>query len=379
MAQRVYSFHASDATRESILLRAAICGPTGSGKTKTGLAIGTRMVERLGTGPLYLIDSENKSALRYAYSPRSRRGYRFKHVPMPEDDYGPQAYMAALDFCESQGAGVILIDSLSHAWNGINGVLEQVDQVTERSRSKNAFSEGWKAMTPIHNRLIQRILGSSAHVIFTLRAKVDWVVSENERGKMEPRKVGLAPIQREGVDYEPDLFFDMTAPDNACVVSKSRSDRLAPGTVFKKPGADLADLIIEWLEDSEPPTGARTLGEAVNMAVAEGILAAEERSVDRYKEAKRHLLAWCEQSGVSLARRDLALGQFKERVALVAGPRAVVPPSSPTSTRAVEPGHEAFPGATCVGPANGVGGSFLMSTAIMSDEDRLRAIDQGRA
>ncbi len=164
MAQRVYNFHATEATRESILLRAAICGPTGSGKTKTGLVIGTRMVERLGLGPLYVIDSENKSALRYAYSPRSRQGYRFKHVPMPEDDYGPAAYMAALDFCESQGAGVILIDSLSHAWNGINGVLEQVDQVTERSRSKNAFSEGWKAMTPVHNRLIQRILGSSAHI-----------------------------------------------------------------------------------------------------------------------------------------------------------------------------------------------------------------------
>ncbi len=97
MAQRVYNFHASDATRESILLRAGICGPTGSGKTKTGLILGSRMVERLGTGPLYVIDSENKSALRYAYSPRSRQGYRFKHVPMPEDDYSPAAYVAAMD------------------------------------------------------------------------------------------------------------------------------------------------------------------------------------------------------------------------------------------------------------------------------------------
>src|SRR5262249_27467116 len=138
----------------------------------------------------------------------------------------------------------------------INGILEQVDQVTERSRSKNAFSEGWKTMTPVHNRLIQRLLGSSAHLIFTLRAKVGWVLAENDKGKLEPRKVGLAPVQREGVDYEPDHFFDMTAPDNALVVSKSRSDRIAPGSVFKKPGNDLSDLIIEWLEDSEPPTGA---------------------------------------------------------------------------------------------------------------------------
>jgi hypothetical protein len=355
MAQRIYSFHASDAARESILLRAGLCGPTGSGKTKTGLILGTRMVERLGVGPLFVIDSENKSALRYAYSPRSRQGYRFKHVPMPEDDYSPAAYMAALDYCESQGAGVILIDSLSHAWNGINGVLEQVDQVTDRSRSKSSFSEGWKTMTPVHNRLIQRMLGSSAHILFTLRAKVDWVVQENERGKKEPVKVGLAPIQREGVDYEPDLFFDMTVPDNALIVSKSRCDRIAPGEVIRRPGVEFADVIIEWIEDSDPPSGARTLGEAVNQAVAEGVLAWEEKSADRYKDAKKKLLLWCENSGVGAARRDVALGQFKERVATVAGPKA--PPLTPGVV-------------SCGVPSFG---------SLLHDEDRLRAVDQGRA
>jgi hypothetical protein len=358
MAQRVYNFHASEATRESILLRAGICGPTGSGKTKTGLIIGTRMVERLGLGPLYVIDSENKSSLRYAYSPRSKQGFRFKHVPMPEDDYSPAAYMAAMDYCESQGAGVILIDSLSHAWNGINGVLEQVDAVTAQSRSKNAFSEGWKTMTPVHNRLIQRMLGSSAHVIFTLRAKTDWVIQENERGKREPQKVGLAPVQREGVDYEPDLFFDMTVPDNVLIVSKSRCDRLTPGEVVRRPGVEFADVIIEWIEDSEPPKSARTLGEAVTLAVTEGVVAAEEKSAEKYKEAKRKLLAWCEDAGVSAARREVALAQFKERVAAIAGPKA---PSAPGVV-------------SCGVPANN---TYLNGG--LSDEDRLRAIDQGRA
>jgi hypothetical protein len=346
MAQRLYNFQATEATRESILVRVAICGSSGSGKTKTGLILGSRMVERLGTGPLFVVDSENKSALRYAYSPRSRQGYRFKHCPMPEDDYSPAAYMAALDYCEGEGAGVILIDSASHAWNGLNGVLEQVDRLTDNSRNKNAFSSGWKEMTPVHNRFIQRILGSSAHIIFTLRAKTDWVVQENERGKKEPVKLGLAPVQREGVDYEPDLFFDMTAPDNTLVVSKSRCDRLAPGEVIKKPGNDLADVIIEWVQDSDPPTGARTLGEAINMAVAEGIVAAEEKSADKYKDAKRRLLAWCEQSGVAAPRRDVALAQFKDRVSAVAGPkasRAPTEPAPPTPRSAVQPPQDQPP------------------------------------
>jgi hypothetical protein len=367
MNQKRYDFQAHDATRESILLRAALCGPTGSGKTKTSLILGTRMVERLSTGPLFVIDSENRSALRYAYSPRSRQGYKFKHVPMPEDDYGPAAYTAAIDYCESQGAGVILIDSLSHAWNGINGVLEQVDQVTMHSRSKNTFSEGWKTMTPVHNRLIQRIIGSSAHVIFTLRAKVDWVVQENERGKKEPVKVGMAPVQREGVDYEPDLFFDMTVPDNHLVVSKSRCDRLTPGEMIKRPSVEFADVIIEWIKDAEPPTGPRTLGEAVSYAVTEGILAAETKSADRYKEAKRRLIAWCEASSVAQTRRDTALAQFKERVMAVSGPKTQ-DPSDVAAPPAGAAGGEGDP----------LAGAFVGGNA-PTDEDRLRAIDEGRA
>ena len=334
MAEKKYSFQATEATRESILLRMSLTGPTGSGKTKTAMIVASRMVERLGTGPLFVIDSENRSALRYAYSPRSKSGYRFKHVPMPEDDYSPQSYMAALDYCESQGAGVIIMDSISHAWNGINGVLELVDQAADNSRSKNKFSEGWSKMTPIQNRFIQRIVGSSAHVLFTMRAKVEWIIQENERGKKEPVKVGLAPVQREGVDYEPDLGVDLTAPDNTLVVSKSRCDPLVPGEVFKKPGLAFADTIVDWLLDAEAPTEARSLGEAISIAVTEGIAAAEAKSAERYTQAKQKLIAWCKHSGVADARIDVAVAQLKERVVAATTPRGTTAPVDPATTDA---------------------------------------------
>lgn len=314
MTEKKFQFQASDATRESILLRAAFCGPTGSGKTKTGMILGTRMVERLSTGPLYVVDSENRSALRYAYSPRSRTGYKFKHVEMPQDDYSPQAYMAALDYCEAQGAGVILIDSLSHAWNGINGVLEQVDALADKSRSKNAFSEGWRHMTPMQNRLVQRILASSSHVIFTMRAKTEWVMQENERGKKEPIKMGLSPIQREGVDYEPDLFFDMTVPKNDLIVAKSRCDRLAPGDLFQKPGEDFADVVIDWIRDAEPVKEARTLGEAVTIAKTEGLAAKAAGNGEAYKAAMGKLTAWCQKHGINAERHAEAASMVREAV-----------------------------------------------------------------
>ena len=345
-SKKSYDFHASEATREAILLRASLCGPSGAGKTKTALIIATRLVEKLGLGAVFVIDSENRSALRYAYSPRSLQGYRFKHVPMPQDDYSPAAYVAALDYCEGQGAGVIVIDSLSHAWNGVNGVLEQVDQVTERSRSKSSFSEGWKAMTPVHNRLIQRIMSSSAHVLFTMRAKTDWVIQENEQGKRGPQKVGMAPIQREGVEYEPDLAFELTVPDNVLVVSKSRCDRLVPGEQVRRPGAEFADIILEWLEDADPVAEPRSLGEAVGRAVVEGMHAAEERSPERYKAARAGLVAWCERAGVARPRVETALAQLKERVGsaqaqAAVGSPAQVPVSDEERLQSIDRGGQA--------------------------------------
>lgn len=337
-----YNFTANEATRESILLRAGVCGPAGAGKTKTCLMIGTRIVEKLRTGPLFVIDSENKSALRFAYGPRSKQGYRFKHVPMPEDDYSPAAYMAALDYCEAQGAGVVVIDSLSHAWAGINGVLEQVDRVTQQSRSRNTFSEGWKTMTPVQNQLIQRLLGSGCHLLWTMRAKTDWIIQENSQGRKEPVKVGLAPVQREGVDYEPDIFFDMTVPEHNAIIGKSRCDALPVGLIVPKPDETFADIICDWLGD-EVPEHARTLGEAVNIAVTEGLIAAETRSQDGYKAARAKLQGWCKANGVDATRWAWAEAQFKARVEAAIGAAGKAPRQDPPN-----------------------------------DEDRLRAIDQGR-
>jgi len=348
-----HQFHATDATRESIILRASICGPTGCGKTQTGLIIATRMVERMGLGPVYVIDSENRSALRYAYSPRTKRGYRFKHVEMPTDDYSPQAYMRAIDYCEAQGAGVILIDSFSHAWMGINGALEQVDAAPGRSK----FSDGWKTVTPIYARLIQRLQETGAHMIWTLRAKMAYDIIENDRGKKEPVKLGLAPIAREGIEYEGDLAFNMTVPHNDLVVGKSRCDLLVPGEVIKKPGNDLADLLIEWLQDAEPQVAARSLGEAISIAVMEGITAAEAKAPEQYTRARQKLVQWCKQNGVSESRLDVAQAQLKERVAAA---------TQMTRGAAGSGKHPDAPPPS--DPSN---------TPAMTDEERIRRVDLG--
>lgn len=314
-----HQFDTLDANRDDILIRAGFCGPAGSGKTWTTLLVGTLLAELLNLGSVWVIDSENRSSLKYAHSKKTGRGFRFKVVPLPAEDCSPKIYMDALQYCEDQGAKIIIIDSLSHAWNGTNGVLEQIDRLTTRSRSKNAFTEGWREMTPVQNRLIQRILRSPAHILLTLRAKVDWLVAD-ENGKKVPTKVGMAPIQREGLDYEPDLMFDLSVPENRAIVSKTRCDRIGPGEVFDKPGWELALRLAEWVHDDDLP---RTIDEAVARAIAKGVSAGGQgnRTDQRqqYAAARDDLAVWCRARNAAHCTRSTAaveevLARFKSGV-----------------------------------------------------------------
>ena len=168
-------------------------------------------------------------------------------------------------------------------------------------------------MTPAYKRAVERLMSCGAHLLFGLRAKVEFVLQEDERGKKAPVKIGLAAEMRDGIDYEPDLFFDLTVPDNSAIVAKTRCDRFAPGDVIKKPGVDFADLIIEWLTDAEPAPGARTLGEAITFAVADGCAAVAAKDPAAYLAARSKLAAWCKSNGVSEARHEIAQKQARER------------------------------------------------------------------
>ena len=223
------------ATKKAARLRLALGGPSGAGKTWTALAIASALGKRIA-----VIDTERSSASLYADQ------FSFDSLDLTE--HSPERYVEAIRAAEREGYDVIIIDSLSHAWMGKDGALELVDKAAKRSKSGNSFA-AWRDVTPLHNALVDALISSSSHIITTLRAKTEWVLDEGQGGKKTPRKVGLAWVQRDGLEYEFTIVGDIDL-DHNLVISKTRWSKLA-GAVISKPGAELGREMLAWLNEGD--------------------------------------------------------------------------------------------------------------------------------
>lgn len=228
----------SKATKAQSRLRMALIGPAGSGKTMSALAIAANLVPG---GRVAVLDTEHGSASKYAD--------KFDFDVDEMTTFDPRAYIEGIQTAEAEGYDVLVIDSLSHEWIGRGGALEMVDQAAARSRSGNTFT-AWKEVTPLHNALIEAIVQCRCHLICTMRSKVDYVLEQNYQGKMEPKKVGMAPVQREGMDFEFDVVGDLDR-DHRLIISKTRCEAL-DRAVIEKPGKQVADTLRVWLSDGAP-------------------------------------------------------------------------------------------------------------------------------
>jgi hypothetical protein len=235
-----------DATKRAAKARIALAGPSGSGKTWTGLLLGCYLAQAEG-GQLAVIDTERGSAAKYA----GENGWRFKHAS--PQSFAPDALIEALGVAAGAGFPAVLIDSWSHYWMGVDGMLEQVDKRTAASRSNSSYSSGWKEMAPVERRMVDAIVSYPGHVIATLRVKTEYVIEKDDRGKSKPVKVGMKPQQREGLEYEFDMEGDLDH-ENTLSVSKTRIPMLN-GAVIVKPGEELAVTIRDWLADGEEVAG----------------------------------------------------------------------------------------------------------------------------
>lgn len=227
------------AERKNTKLRLALAGASGSGKTYSALLISLGLTE--DWDKVIIIDTENGSAELYA----ELGGYSVLPLAAP---YSPERYIAAIELAEKQGFEVIIIDSLSHAWAGEGGLLEQQGKAADTKYKGNSWS-AWREFTPKHNALVETMLKSKCHIIATLRTKTEYIQTE-ENGSKKIKKVGTVPIQRDGIEYEFAVVFDL-ATDHTATASKDRTG------IFDRQSfninSDTGRILRQWLSPDRLP------------------------------------------------------------------------------------------------------------------------------
>lgn len=242
-------FAPAPAVRRGQKARLAVAGPSGAGKTWTSLTLAAI----LGDTTL-VIDTERGSSALYADD------FTFEVIEwVPPFD--PRELAQVL----SDHAGsydVIVIDSLSHFWEGEGGTRDIVDAAAARARG-NSYA-GWAEGTPAQNRMVAAILNAPCHVLCTMRSKTEYVLEERG-GKQVPRKVGMAPIQRPGLEFEFTVTVDLDR-DHLLTVDKSRCAAVADRS-FKAGDVDkFGSALREWLDGAEPEEQRVTSDQAESLA-----------------------------------------------------------------------------------------------------------------
>jgi nucleoside-triphosphatase THEP1 len=221
------------ATRNDTYIKLALTGPSGSGKTYSGLKLARGL-----TGPagkIAVIDTENGSSKLYSDLTD------FDHCDLASHKY--TEFLNAVKAAEQAGYDAVIIDSLSHLWQSILDEKAAIDR-----KGGNQYTN-WSVPTQHLNETVQVILQAKIHVFACLRSKTDYVMETNTKGKEVPKKVGTAPVMRDGIDYEFTLCLDIGMDHNA-TPSKDRTGLFVDKTfqITERTGEQIAG----WLSGSEP-------------------------------------------------------------------------------------------------------------------------------
>lgn len=239
--------------RSQARIRIGVQGPSGSGKTYSSLLLAYGLCKDWSN--IAVIDTENQSADLYSHL----GDYNVVTLKAP---YSPERYIEAIQLCESKGMEVIIIDSLSHEWEGEGGILE-----IHSLMAGNSFTN-WSKITPRHNALIQKILTSNTHVIATIRSKQDYIITEKS-GKSVPEKVGMKGVQRDGLEYDFTIMFELDIYHNT-QVSKDRTQLFKVNSPFKI-DQNTGVLIAEWCAKGAAQQSSSMIEQIKNCAVLEDL------------------------------------------------------------------------------------------------------------
>ena len=257
------AFDIHRATKCRAKLRLGMSGPAGSGKTYSALLLAHGLGGQPGS--IGLIDTEHGSGDLYA--DLLPEGYDVLPLTPP---FTPARYIEAIHALEDAGVQTIIVDSLSHAWTGEGGSLDRHGKIADRSG--NSW-QAWRQVTPEHNALVEAMLQSPCHMIATMRAKTEYVQEKDERtGRQVVRKIGLAPVMRDGIEYEFTIFMELDS-QHLAHVGKDRT-RLFDGMILR-PDEQMGRELLAWLDSGAQEPVRIGLHDAQRQALLDAIESAD--------------------------------------------------------------------------------------------------------
>lgn len=225
------------ARKEQIYVKVLIGGPSGSGKSYSALRMATGIAGREGQGTkIGYIGTEGMRDKLYANE--------FDYDLISLEDYSPDYYEAALDAFLDAGYKVIIVDSLTHLWGWVQ------DQVQKVAKNSDSSFQAWGKYKKENKRIVEKILLAPAHIIVTGRGKDEYVLEQNSKGKMAPRKVGVGVQQDKDIEYEYMVTFMLDQETHIAEVAKDNTHLFENklDALTEKSGEALYD----WANDGDP-------------------------------------------------------------------------------------------------------------------------------
>jgi hypothetical protein len=268
------AFTFNQATKTQSKLRLAIFGPSGSGKTYTALRLGAGIAGE--GGRIALIDTEFGSASKYA----DRFQFDVLNLLDPKVEHMIHAIQAARQY------EILIIDSLTHAWKEL---LIQVDQLARAKYKGNSWA-AWSEGTPLQNKMVHALLGFPGHIIATMRTKTEWTINLDNNGKSSPTRVGLAPEQGKGIEYEFDMLMEIS-PEHTINVIKDRTGKFQD-RIIQSPDEAFGAEILDWLNEGQPQVIEKTKQDLLEFASQYGLTGKDIAEALKNAELEFDPLSW---------------------------------------------------------------------------------------
>ena len=250
---------------------------------------------------LCVIDTENESGSLYVGTVvNGVRVGEYLTINL-EAPFSAARYLEAIDVAEQNGVEFLIIDSLSHAWSGEGGLLDVQSNIAKRSG--NSYT-AWREVTPQHNKLVDRVLQCPMHVAITLRTKTEYVIEDNGNGKKSPKKVGMAPVFRDGIEYEVTVFFELSQ-DHVASATKDRTG-VFDGQFFTI-NPDTGAKIRAWLEGTDAKGQDKPVIKPAKSAEASG---SNTEGIPLAELVNRTMMKHCE--GMNADQKSVVAAKLKQ-------------------------------------------------------------------